>query len=99
MCSSITSDMRIPKMLWIARCQKTLSLSMCDWRRAQVSHPQRRRLAGMARKMDFFACRLAYGFLQKCRSAPMAWLALVIRFLMSMSSVRSNEMNDPRYLK
>ena len=72
---------------------------MCDWRSAQVSHPHRSRLAGMARKMVFFAWRSAYGFRQKCRSAPMAWLALVILFRMSMSSVRSKEMKEPRYLK
>ena len=52
----------------------------------------------MARKIDFFACRSVYGFRQ-CRSAPMAWLALVILFRMSMSSVRSKDMKEPRYLK
>ena len=72
---------------------------MCDCRRAQVSHPQSSRLAGMARKICFFALRSAYGFFQKWRRAPMAWLAFVMRFLMSMSSVRSKEMYDPRYLK
>ncbi len=45
-------------------CQKELSLSMWDWRRA-----------------------------------PIAWLAFEILFLISMSSVGSNEMMDPRYLK
>ena len=29
----------------------------------------------------------------------MAWLAFVIRLSMSLSSVRSKEMSDPRYLK
>ena len=53
----------------------------------------------MARKTSFLALRSTYGFLQKSRSALIAWLALVIRSLISMSSVRSKDMNDPRYLK
>ncbi len=97
--SSITSDIFIPRMFLIERCQNTFSLSICDWRSAHVSHPHRSRFAGIARNICFFACRSAYGFLQKCRRAPMAWLALVIRLLMSMSSVRSKEMKEPRYLK
>jgi len=92
MWSSITSDILMPRMFRMARCQKTFSLSICDWRRAHVSHPQSSRFAGMARKISFFALRSAYGFLQKCRNAPIAWLALVMRFLISMSSVRSKEM-------
>lgn len=99
MWSSITSDVLIPKMFRMAWCQKTFSLLMCDWHRAHVSHPHSSKFAGMARKMSFFALRSAYGFFQKCCNAPMAWLAWVMRFLMSMSSVRSKEMYDPRYLK
>ena len=99
MWSSITSVIRMPNMLRIALCQNAFSLSMCDCRSAQVSHPHRSKLAGMARKISFLAFRSAYGFLQKWRRAPMAWLAFVILFLMSLSSVRSKEMNDPRYLK
>lgn len=89
----------MPRMFRIARCQNTLSLSMCDCRNAHILQPQSSRLAGMARKISFFAFRLAYRFLQKCRSAPIAWLALVMRLFMSMSSVRSKEMKDPKYLK
>ena len=80
-------------------CQNALSWLMWDCRRAHVSHPHRSRLAGMARKMRCLAFRSAYGLSQKCFSAPMAWLALVIRLLMSWSSVRSKEMKVPKYLK
>ena len=99
MWSSRTSDILMPSMLLMLLCQKALSLSMWDWRRAHVSHPHSSRLAGIARNISCFARRSAYGFLQKCFRAPMAWLALEILLLMSTSSVRSNEMNVPRYLK
>ena len=99
MWSSRTSDMLMPKMLRMLLCQKALSLSMWDCRRAHVSQPHRSRLAGMVRKISCFARRSAYGFLQKFFRAPMARLAFDILLLMSTSLVRSNETNVPRYLK
>jgi len=53
----------------------------------------------MARKISFFAFRSAYGLRQKWLSAPIALVAVEILFLMSLSSVRSKEMYEPRYLK
>ena len=49
--------------------------------------------------MSFFAFRSAFGFCHTCCSAAIAWFALVILFAISMSSVRSNKIYDPRYLK
>ena len=57
--SSITSVVVIPRIFLIARCQKTFSLSIWDCRNAHVSHPHNSRLAGIARKICFLACRSA----------------------------------------
>lgn len=66
---------------------------------AQVSHPHSRILTMYWMKTWCLNLSSTNGLWKKCRSLPISLLAFVILLLMSKSSVRSNEIYVPRYLK
>ena len=64
---------------------------------AHDSTPHSTRLIGMARQIDLFALRLASSDLKHSHSAPIAFWALAICFLMSIATDRVGLMRDPRH--
>ena len=97
--SSFTCMIPILSILRMLLCQKTSSLVMWERRSAHDSHPQSSRFPGIAMKICCLAFRSAYGLFHTCLRAPIALLAVAIRWLMSKSSVRSKDIWLPRYLK
>ena len=75
--SSFTCEIEIPRILRILLCRNTSNLLSRLSLRAHDSPPHSRRFTGMARKIRCLARVSAYGFLQKCLRAPIAWLAIL----------------------
>ena len=75
--SSFTCRIEIPRILRILLWRNTSNLLSRLSLRVHDSHPHNSRFMGMARKIRCLARVSAYGFLQKCLRAPIAWLAVL----------------------
>merc|ERR1712119_65778 len=88
----------IPRILRILLCRKTsrdlIRLSF----NAQLSHPQSRRLSGIAIKIKYLLYSSTSLHFQKECSLPIAYEAAAIRIDISISSCRLYDKLEPRYL-
>ena len=83
---SLTFVMLIPRMRRMFRWRNTSRVSRRDWRKAQLSHPHKRRLQGIALKIMYFEYMSTWGSSQNFPSAPIAALAAPTLFATSWSS-------------